>query len=179
MMRSLLKFLTIVAGLAFGGVAILFAYRTLRPEPDTWHVAGPVGRDSLSRALRKRIGAAPDTMESCGPRRVRIVYVNAPIDPRFPSGAPPVTAGRRDLTSDNRDSSLSDAHEHVAELVALVAWIAGARRDAIDTISIKLVRTRGEYAEFGNHNFIRNPRELRGGLTPIGAGALACVTIPH
>lgn len=146
-----------------------------------WDISGKIGADSLVHALATRIGAAPDTLQSCSPHRIRVVYVNAPIDFQ-----PRITFDRGGSESIASSHVYADyveryAHPHVAATIAAIAWFSGAREDAIDTVSVALVRTksdgwRGQTAGIGGEDqFVRPPN---GGAELVHAGQamLVCKT---
>jgi hypothetical protein len=140
-------------------VALVGTKRAHTTVVQNWQIAGSVGPDSLVRALATRIGGAPDTLGSCGSRRLRIVYVNAPID------LPLVVRTRRSnrTVETNVDAGDPYFHEHVAKVIASTAWISGARSDAIDTVTVKLVQKEkhawpnGGASSWSDFNFIRDP----------------------
>src|SRR6266540_3596215 len=126
----------LTSGIILLAVAFFATHQGHKPEAIRWQIVGDVGADSLSRVLAARIGAPPDTLSSCGSRRIRLVYVDAPIDlslrvrtKRASNGVVTVMDGR-DMYARN----------HVAHTIASVAWFDGARNDAVDTVTVKLVR---------------------------------------
>lgn len=165
---------------ATGILVLLAAFAAARKHPPIvtgWAIAGPVRADSLLTIFAARVGEPPDTLGSCGPRRIRLVYVNAPIDLRL-QGHRATTMSRVETILDMTDAS---ARDHVAQTLALVAWSAGARADAVDTVSVKLARTAHNFwhtamwGEYGEYDFVRDPTkypDLRGvGQTAYPCGA--------
>jgi hypothetical protein len=143
--------------------ALVGTNRHHSPQIGRWQIAGRVGPDSLVRALTTRIGGGPDTLGSCGLHRIRIVYVNAPID------LPLVAWYRKSVINSiptietHIDAGDPDFHNHVAEAIANAAWFSGARDDAIDTVTVKLVQKEtGAWPDEGassysDFNFLRDP----------------------
>src|SRR5437868_3422215 len=132
-LRPAVLFVSVAAVLVVG-----FAAAKARGAPvvTRWNIAGNFGADSVVDVLAKRIGGAPDTLGSCGSRRLRIVYVNAPID------LPLVVERKRSAhrVDTRMDSGDGDFHDHVAQVIAATAWSSGARNDSIDTVTVKLVQ---------------------------------------
>jgi hypothetical protein len=121
-------------------------------------IAFGVTTDSLAHAFRTYYGRAPHVLSACGPGRLLIAFRDAPGDVRERSARIP--GGRKVWV----DATVEQGRAAFAEELAAIALSTFADDAAVDTISVRLLRSSGssvEFSTFVDRDPVTHGRELR------------------
>jgi hypothetical protein len=122
------------------GTACISDARHLTPLPASVGATA----DSIAHAYQTYLGLVPQILSTCGPRRLLVVFRDAPGDVR-----------ERRTTGPNGatvwvDAIVEQGRAAFAEEMASIALSTLSRTSNIDTISVRLLRASGSSVEFDN-----------------------------